>query len=498
MLFNTPLYIFLFLPITVLVYFSLNRARLTTGGKAWLVLASLFFYGYWNPSYLLLIIGSVLVNYSIGRSLQRYQRQTGPRGPSRKALLAVGVLINLGLLAYFKYTDFILVNAAWIVGIEATPLEIILPLAISFFTFQQIAYLVDCYQTDTQEYDFLNYCMFVTFFPQLIAGPIVHHSEMMPQFMRKRNLVTHWGNIALGIAIFSLGLFKKVVIADSFSIWANAGFDSHGVIRIYDAWATSLSYSFQLYYDFSGYTDMAIGAALLFNIRLPVNFNSPYRATDIQDFWRRWHMTLSRWLRDYVYIPLGGSRLGESRTLVNIFATFLLGGLWHGAAWTFVIWGAMHGGALIAHRLWKNAGLRMPAILGWFVTFMFVNITWIFFRAETFPDAMRILGAMFKLPDRLIFTHKYTETINSQNLFGFLQDGPGQLGPAIWLPLIAFALAAFLLPNSVQRAGFVPAQPRHHFRADWGHSVIVAVLLFLSILTFLGETAPSEFLYFNF
>ncbi len=255
---------------------------------------------------------------------------------------------------------------------------------------------------ETKEYDFLNYALFVTFFPQLIAGPIVHHKEMMPQFASRWNMVKRYKNIALGLFIFSIGLFKKVVIADTFAVWATAGFDTATTLNLIEAWATSLSYTFQLYFDFSGYTDMAIGIALLFNIKLPINFNSPYKALNIQDFWRRWHMTLSRFLRDYIYIPLGGNRKGEFRTYTNLLATFLIGGLWHGAGWTFIFWGFLHGLALVIHRVWQSLGFKMNKILAWFITFNFVNMAWIFFRAKEWDDAIKVLSGMFSLDNVVI------------------------------------------------------------------------------------------------
>ncbi|MDN5089969.1 MBOAT family O-acyltransferase, partial [Aliarcobacter butzleri] len=302
---------------------------------------------------------------------------------------------NLGLLGYFKYTDFFLDNFNGIFGTNIPLPHIILPLGISFFTFTQIAFLVDAYKQEAKEYSLINYMLFVTYFPHLLAGPILHHKEMMPQFASKYNWVKNYRNIALGLFIFSIGLFKKVVIADTFAIWANAGFDTATTLNLIEAWATSLSYTFQLYFDFSGYTDMAIGISLMFNIKLPINFNSPYKALSIQDFWRRWHMTLSRFLRDYLYIPLGGNRKGNIRTYVNLITTFLLGGLWHGAGWTFIIWGLLHGIALAIHRLWQSLGFRMNKILAWFITFNFINITWIFFRAKDFESAMKVLGSMF-------------------------------------------------------------------------------------------------------
>lgn len=251
-------------------------------------------------------------------------------------MLILGIMANIALLGYFKYSDFFIENINDVFKTNMALLNLTLPLAISFFTFQQIAYLVDSYKGKTQEYDVVNYAVFVTFFPQLIAGPIVHHKEMMPQFAYASNNRINAENISRGLFIFAIGLFKKVVIADTFAIYANEGFDVAKVLSFYEAWATSLSYTFQLYFDFSGYTDMAIGLALLFNIVLPFNFNSPYKALNIQDFWRRWHMTLSRFLRDYIYIPLGGNRKGTVLTYRNLMATFVIGGLWHGAAWTFV------------------------------------------------------------------------------------------------------------------------------------------------------------------
>ncbi|RUM63927.1 MAG: MBOAT family protein [Sulfurospirillum sp.] len=386
MLFNSYEFIFFFLPLVYLCYFLLQRYTRPVYAKVFLVLSSLFFYSWWNPVYLPLILGSMLFNYLVGRQLSRQNRP--------KYLLIIGVGANLALLGYFKYADFFISNANFLFGTKIPLLHLVLPLAISFFTFQQIAYLVDSYRHETKEYNFLNYALFVTFFPQLIAGPIVHHKEMMPQFSDATNRHPRAANIAEGLFIFAIGLFKKAVIADTFAVWATEGFSHPDALHFADAWITSLSYTFQLYFDFSGYTDMAIGAALLFNIRLPQNFDSPYKATSIQDFWRRWHITLSRFLRDYIYIPLGGNRKSEPRTYYNLMTTFLLGGIWHGAGWTFLFWGALHGAALVLHRLWKKAGKTMPLILAWFVTFMFINISWVFFRAKDFHDAFLVLKGM--------------------------------------------------------------------------------------------------------
>jgi len=466
MLFNSYEFIFLFLPLSFFIYFFLLQKRLIIGAKGFLVFASLFFYSWWNVVYLPIILSSMLFNYVIGNSLNENFKKIRVH---KKGLLALGVVLNLSLLGYFKYTDFFIENFNLIFNGSVPLLHLALPLAISFFTFQQIAYLVDSYRAETSEYDFLNYALFVTFFPQLIAGPIVHHAEMMPQFASKWNLVKSYKNIAMGLFIFSIGLFKKVAIADTFAIWANAGFDSAITLNIIEAWITSLSYTFQLYFDFSGYTDMAIGAALIFNIKLPINFNSPYKALDIQDFWRRWHITLSRFLRDYIYIPLGGNRKGSFRIYTNLLATFLLGGIWHGAGWTFVFWGFLHGMALVFHRLWNNLGFTMPKALAWFVTFNFINIAWIFFRAKEWDDALKILSGMFGLNSlSLKFVHITADKYTLVSIFSAF--------------IITLALS-----NSIQYLKEFKSTFRHLFASSF---FILVSLLFLD--------NKSDFLYFNF
>jgi len=497
MLFNSPTYLFLFLPVAVIIYFLLNRARLTTIGKAWLVLASLFFYGYWNTDYLLLIIGSILVNFAIGEALHRTKKPESQHKPKRKSILTAGIVLNLALLGYYKYADFFISNINLALESHLPLLELALPLAISFFTFQQIAYLVDSYQTDTQEYDFLNYCLFVTFFPQLIAGPIVHHREMMPQFMRAKNALVYWPNIAQGLFIFSLGLFKKIVIADSFAEWANAGFNHTADLTTLEAWATSLSYTFQLYYDFSGYSDMAIGAALLFNIRLPINFNSPYKAVSIQDFWRRWHITLSNWLRDYLYIPLGGNRSGDAKIYLNLFLTFLLGGLWHGAGWTFIIWGAMHGLALAAHRFWQRMGLKMHRLLGWACTFLFVNAAWVVFRADTLESAERIYRGMlglngFRLSEK--YADRFDALLTWANIKADIVDKDMMIATDALNYLLIFGFVAVALPNSIQ-----VGQKLSGHKIPIGYAALAFATLATALYHLLyTNNRITEFLYFNF
>jgi len=470
MLFNSPEFVFLFLPIAVIVYFLLNKMRLLYAGMVWLTLASFFFYAFWSPQYLILILGSIFVNYTIGTALARDRKEILRIPVSKKVLFFSGIVLNLGFLGYYKYTDFLITNANLLFGASFELQHIVLPLAISFFTFQQLAYLVDSYRGETREYDFVNYCLFVTFFPQLIAGPIVHHAEMMPQFRTLRAKIFDRENLARGLFIFSIGLFKKAVIADAFAVWANNGYDNAVALTLLNAWVVSLSYTFQLYFDFSGYTDMAMGAALMCNIRLPLNFNSPYKALSIQDFWRRWHMTLSRWLRDYLYIPLGGNRKGPGRTYLNLFLTFLLGGLWHGAGWTFVIWGALHGAATALHKFWQDAGMRMPRFFGWLCTFLFVHVAWVFFRAPDLPKAEDMLKGL----------------VGMNGITGDAQEIYTAL-PETLVMLVVFFFIAVRSPNSMEWAA--------RFRTTTRWALAGGLIAGVAIL---GMGRVTEFLYFNF
>jgi alginate O-acetyltransferase complex protein AlgI len=390
MLFNSFEFIFVFLPIVLLAYFGLNRLNLHQWAKGVLVLASLYFYAFFNTSYLPIIVSSILVNYGVAVGMRKWD------GVTKKVLFGIGLLFNLGMLGYFKYTDFMIENVNALFNTNYTLKNILLPLGISFFTFQQLAFVVDTYKNKGRLPKFLDYCNFVTFFPQLIAGPIVLPEEMLPQFEDKANRNPRAKNLFDGIFIFSVGLAKKVIIADSIAVFANAGYNldlPHYTMA--EAWLISLSYTFQLYFDFSGYCDMAIGIGKMFNINLPLNFNAPYRATNFQDFWRRWHMTLNRFLTQYVYIPLGGSRRKEVRVYFNIGIVFLISGIWHGAGWTFVVWGICHGIGVMIHRIWKKKGYSMPSWLGMFITFFFINILWVLFRADNMHEAWVIISSMF-------------------------------------------------------------------------------------------------------
>lgn len=483
MLFNSYIFILFFLPLVVIGYFSCRKIG-DIGimlSRWWLVAASLFFYGYWDYRYLTLIIFSIGINYFISWLIVKVS--------SSKMILVLGVIFNLCLIGYYKYSAFVVQNINNLTDCEFAIHGIVLPLAISFYTFQQIAYLVDCYRGLQTGKGFVSYLLFVTFFPQLIAGPIVHHSEMMPQFDKQTNSNIPWDFISKGGYIFAIGLFKKTVIADSFSPWVAAGFGSAENLTFIDSWTLSLSYAFQLYFDFSGYSDMAIGAALMLGIKLPWNFNSPYKAVSIQDFWRRWHMTLSRFLRDYVYIPLGGNQSKESRVRVNLLITFLLGGIWHGAGWTFLIWGLIHGVGCVVQRTSRRIGIRIHRLAAWLLTFLFVNIAWIFFRAEDAQTAWRILRAMFGF-EGVGFPVKALRKFDFLSHLGHAQDGfmPGivdKYAGVMWILIIL--IVALFFPNSMEIA--------KHFKPKMKHAVL-ASLLFVTSLIHLDRL--SEFLYFQF
>ena len=498
MLFNSAEFIFLFLPVVLLVFFLIGGYGNHRIAISWLVGASLFFYGWWNPAYLGLLIGSILFNYAVGNAL------TSGRGSRHfRYLLAAGVAGNLAALGYFKYANFFVDNLNAVTNSNFHFDTIILPLAISFFTFQQITFLVDAYKGETREYNFLHYSLFVTFFPQLIAGPIVHHKEMLPQFSKDVIYRLNQSNLSVGLAIFFLGLFKKVVLADGVSAYATPVFDAaeNGVtVTFFEAWAGALAYTFQLYFDFSGYSDMAIGIARMFNIRLPLNFNSPYKSINIIEFWRRWHMTLSRFLRDYLYFPLGGNRKGKLRRYVNLLITMLLGGLWHGAGWTFVVWGLMHGIYLVINHAWHGVRRALgnePGSYGflgrsasWTLTFLAVVASWVMFRAESFTGASAILQGMmglhgFQLPSQVAALvpglDAIIETTGTMPLLG----GGTIMGVFEMLGMFALMFVLIFLPASHQM------KPRLQLAA-------LTASFYFTIQAVLFTRAPSEFLYFQF
>ena len=482
MLFNSYEFIFLFLPITLITYFLLNKFNKNMLAKSWLVIASLYFYSYFNKSYLILIIVSILVNYFIGTELSMKTNNV----IRRKVLLIFGIIFNLGALGYFKYYDFFIENINYIFKTNFNLLHIMLPLGISFFTFQQLSYVVDNYHRKSLNYDFLSYCLFVTFFPQLIAGPIVLAAEMLPQFENEKNKKVNWENMNRGLYIFSIGLAKKVIIADTISHFANAGFDMMESLNFAEAWLTSVSYTLQLYFDFSGYCDMAMGIGMMFNIILPINFNSPYKSTDIQEFWRKWHITLGKFMTNYLYIPLGGNRKGELKTLRNLFIVFLASGIWHGAGWNFIIWGMLHGICILIHRIWKNTGKKLSKLIGWVITINLVNIFWVFFRAKDLQSAVKVLRGMADIPN-LIYMMTHLGKIKEMTL-EFRQLSIGNLGTInnICILLISMMMIFFLKNSFEINKLFFPNK-----------KFLFKIYLYLFISLFF-MTNISDFLYFNF
>lgn len=515
-LFNSYEFIFLFFPACVAGYFLFARYLSLEAALGFLVLASLFFYGWWEPAYLLLILFSIVFNFVVGRLI------AGRRSLPARGVLVLGVTVNLLLLGYFKYANFFVDNVNAVLGTHWHLETVILPLAISFFTFQQISYLVDAYRGETSEYNFLHYSLFVCFFPQLIAGPIVHHKEILPQFMRRESMSPRLSNFAVGISIFAIGLFKKTVIADSLSVYVGPVYDQGAEVDFFRAWGATLAYTFQLYFDFSGYSDMAVGAARVFGVRLPVNFFSPYKAGNIIEFWRRWHITLSRFLRDYLYIGLGGNRKGASRRYINLFLTMLLGGLWHGAGWPFVIWGGLHGSYLIVNHGWRHLLSRLGArwqqhlayrASSWLLTFLAVVFAWVYFRAPTLEQghqiALAMLGASgFELPAGIVARlGTGGEWITALGIEATHGGGARMVANYLWVA--AAGLAALSLPNVPQifhryepvqyeRAGAFAGQREAgllswDMRLRW--SVAVAVAGLAGVLTL---QQVSEFLYFQF
>lgn len=460
MLFNSFEFIFLFFPLCVIGYFVCAKFFSIEIALGFLVIGSLYFYAYWNPVYLILLMISIGFNFGIGRILSR-DDQWKTRG-----VFIFGISVNLGLLAYFKYANFFIDNVNTVIGTHWELSDIILPLAISFYTFTQIAYLVDAWRGNAKEYNFLHYCLFVSFFPHLIAGPILHHRQIIPQFTNVENLTPKWSNFAVGISIFAIGLFKKTVIADNLSGYVGPVYDAGALgsdLDFFRAWGSSLAYTFQLYFDFSGYSDMAIGASRIFGVLLPINFFSPYKATSIVDFWRRWHMTLSQFLRDYLYFALGGNRKGKYRRYVNLFLTMLLGGLWHGAGWPFVVWGALHGGYLMINHGWRHVMMRcgwnfsqVPLYRGvcWFVTFIAVVFSWVYFRAPTLEQGNQIALAMlgtsgFEVPAGILA--RVGELGNQLVALGFEPVlGGGSMLVTNYILVLLAAVIALTLPNVAQ------------------------------------------------
>lgn len=481
MLFNSYVFIFAFLPVTWLVYMLLNRYKLIELSKHWLVLSSLFFYGHWNIKYVPLILVSIFVNHALMVQMTEDRKE-----PHKKGLFWAGMIFNLGLLGYYKYTNFFLDNLSALTGNTYESLKLILPLGISFYTLHQIAYLVDVYQGVTRQKSLVDYALFVTFFPKLTAGPITHYDEITPQLKSLRNKFFNARNVSLGLFIFTLGLSKKVLIADTLSAWVNEGFAEPEKLHFFWAWATSVSYTLQLYFDFSGYTDMAIGIGLLFNIQIPQNFNSPLKAGNINDFWSRWHMTLTAFIRTYIFTPLV-KIMPSSAFGYSMFAMFLamtIAGIWHGAAWTFMFYGMIHGLAIVIHYNWKKKKKKLSKFWSWFLTFNFVNFTFIIFRSNTLADTKHVLMGMlglqgFQIPKMGI---KFINDLG-------LKMGPYMTNDQnIHLALIVASFVIIYKGTNTNKllTSFEP-------KPSWA---VATGILF--VLCLFGMNRVSEFIYFNF
>ena len=498
MLFNSYIFIFLFLPLTLIGWYTLNRIKAYEPAKFFLAGMSLWFYGYFNIYYLAVIIVSILANYLISYLMKLFDSTL-----TRKVGLISGLLLNLGLLFYFKYYDFFLENINAIFHADFNLKHILLPLGISFFTFQQLSFIIDRYRNEAPHYSFANYITFVTFFPQLIAGPIVLHKEIIPQFEDLKGRRFSSDNFAKGLVLFTIGLGKKVLLADTLAIPVNFGFEQTAFLDTPSTLLVILAYTFEIYFDFSGYSDMAMGLGKMFNIDLPANFNSPYKACSVKELWQRWHITLSRFFIQYVYIPLGGSRKGKLRTIANTFIIFFLSGLWHGANWTYVAWGTMQGLLVI----WDNLGIvgvhgskdakpalvSIPRWLGWFFTFSFFNLSLFFFRSDSMANAFQMFrnilafkntGYLFKVAAKLDIPEFYLVK-QILNL-----TAPEMLSYAyIVLFFLLLIISIFVLTrkNAVQITKEQPLSSRL--------CLFTAIIFVWSVISF---SQVSTFIYFNF
>ena len=493
MLFTTPAFFCVFLPLTLAGFFLAGRFS-HIAAATWLFFASLGFYGYWMPEAIWLLLASICFNYVVGLRIAAATRCDSPSG---RWWMAMGVAADLALLGYFKYFNFFVDNLSAVLDTQWNVSRVILPIGISFFTFTQIAFLVDTYRARASEYKLVNYGLFVSYFPHLIAGPVLHHRQMMPQFADSAIYRINGAQLSAGLAIFSIGLLKKVVLADGVSPYADAVFnpaDAGLAPDALEAWLAALAYTFQIYFDFSGYSDMAIGLSWMFNVRLPFNFDSPYRSRSISEFWRRWHISLSNFLRDYLYIALGGNRRGAVRRYLNLATTMLLGGLWHGANWSFVWWGGLHGLYLMINHGFRavrgapvqrsTCGRWLVDAAGWLLTIFSVIVAWVFFRAESLSGAVRVLESMVGL------------------------HPSGDVHPLLWnaglhwptgMLWCALLTIVSLLPVNSNRIGtFLLDRCRAHAAAAamvGGAAIAVALLL---VLLNASRDSISAFIYFNF
>ena len=489
MLFNSYIFLFLFLPLVLLGYYGLSYIKQDKLALGYVTCMSMWFCGYASIESFVILLVSIFANFFLVACMSRAKGRYG-----RKLLLFIGVLWNIGILFCFKYYDFFIENINAVLKTDIALLRLVLPLGISFYTFQQLSYVIDYYWGDCEKYGFLEYTAYVTFFPKLIQGPIAYHGEVIPQFCKEENRRLNYDNLSKGIYAFALGLAKKVLIADTFSKIVTLGYDNIRDLNSPSAFLVMVCYSLQLYFDFSGYCDMAYGIGLFFNIELPFNFNSPYKADSIRDFWDRWHVTLTRFFTKYVYIPLGGSRKGNFRTYLNVMIVFLVSGLWHGANWTFILWGAMHGICSVLERfkLSKKIMSRIPKVVRVVVTFILVTFAWSLFRADSIAQAKELWDQLFHAGWGEIYapiTEVFNDIIEMKVLYrmgfsGMISSYPGLL---LVLFTLVVLLSCFFMRNTQEKA--------ENTRFTNGRILVIVGLMIWSILSM---SEVSEFLYVNF
>ncbi len=487
MLFNSYIFIFLFLPLVLIGYYGLNYFKQNKLALGYVIAMSFWFYGYNSVEYLFILIVSILLNYLLAALIFKQRNII-----VKRVFLVAGVALNIGILFYYKYYDFFVENFNAIFQTDLTFLELMLPLGISFYTFQQLSYVVDAYKGTAEQYRLMEYAAYVSFFPQLIAGPIVYHDELIPQLRDEKNHHINYTNMVKGLYAFVLGLAKKVLIADTFSQLVTVGFGDLYVLNATTAVIVMVCYSLQIYFDFSGYCDMAYGIGYMFNVELPINFNSPYKATTISEFWDRWHMTLTRFFTRYIYIPLGGSRRGKCRTYMNTMVVFAISGFWHGANWTFVVWGIMNGLAMIIDRIFHNIIAKIPRIIRLILTFGFSTFAWSLFRSKSVAHA-RLLWSQItpaswgRINDALV--EKFNGIFEIEFLFHF--DMFGIIAKYPWVPLVLFVIIMVIIcmtmRNTQEKVAVMEPTTRK--------LIVVVGLLVWSILSL---SQVSEFLYFNF
>lgn len=472
MSFQSYVFLFLFLPVTwILFHIMISHKR--EYGQLFLVIASLIFYGYAGIPFLCLLIVNILCVYTLGKRLTVTKR---------KSLVALGILLNLAELFYFKYTNFFLGAVNDLFSTDFAMMKIFMPLGISFYIFQQIAFLVDCYRGKIKSVDLLDYMMFATFFPKIIQGPIMVYQDFVQQLPNIKRHVD-WQKVCEGISLFIIGLAKKVLIADVLALIVNQGYSDISALDTMTAWVVTICFTLQIYFDFSGYSDMAIGIGKLFQVELPMNFRAPYRALSIQDFWSRWHMTLTNFFTRYVYIPLGGNRKGKLRTYVNVMIIFTLSGLWHGAAYTFLLWGILHGVLSCVDKGIKDQWAKLPVILRWSITMLLLNFTWVFFRAGSLQDACSMIQTMLRWSHTASISALFQIAATSE-MWYFLS------GRAYLAPMMIFVLAVLLCVKKKTAAVWV-----QETSFSWWQAIVLSFLLFYSVLSL---SNVSTFLYTQF